>query len=355
MDKLLDAQHPRSADFGEEAHDEMLFIIIHQAYELWFKQINHELVSLSELFQQDHVHDRSLLTVVNRMDRIIEILKLLIQQIQVLETLTPLDFLDFRNYLFPASGFQSYQFRVFENLLGLREKDRFVYNPHQRYSSEFTEQKQGILDGIEEKGISVFDCIEKWLERTPFLQTDNFNFIELYGVAVREMLDKEKAAINESDYLSDKHKAMRMEMLGNTNTYFANVLNPEKHQKLIDDGQARLSYNATIAALFIHLYRDEPILQLPYRLLNKLVDIDELVTTWRYRHAQMVLRMLGKKIGTGGSSGHDYLKGTAEKNQVFRDFHNVSTLLIPRSSIPPLPSSYQKELGFYFSADMNEK
>ncbi len=349
LDKLLDAQHPRSGNYGEEAHDEMLFIIIHQVYELWFKQINHELRSLAELFCEDHVRDRSLLVIVQRMDRVIEILKLLVQQIQVLETLTPLDFLDFRHFLFPASGFQSYQFREFENLLGLREGDRFIYKPNERYLNEFTRDKQKQLEAIEQSHHSVFDSIERWLERTPFLHMEEFDFITAYAEAVKKMLDKEKRAIEKSKYLTEKQKAMRLEMLGSTNTYFSSVLNPEKHKELLKSRKMRLSYDATLAALFIHLYRDEPILQLPYRLLNKLIDIDELVTTWRYRHAQMVLRMLGKKIGTGGSSGYDYLRQTAEKNQVFRDFHNISTLLIPRSSVPPLPEDVKKNLSFYYA------
>ncbi len=349
LDKLLDAQHPRSGEYGEEAHDEMLFVIIHQVYELWFKQINHELKSLATLFQQDHIRDRSLLVVIQRMDRVIEILKLLVQQIQVLETLTPLDFLDFRHFLFPASGFQSFQFREFENLLGLREKDRYIYKTNERYLSEFKKDKQDRLEGIEKSQDSVFDSIQRWLERTPFLHMEGFNFVRKYSDAVHQMLQAEKDAINQTSFLSDKHKAMRLEMLGNTNTYFANILDESKHNALIKEGKVRLSYKATLAALFIQLYRDEPILQLPYRLLNKLTDIDELVTTWRYRHAQMVLRMLGKKIGTGGSSGYDYLRGTAEKNQVFRDFHNISTLLIPRSSVPPLPDDIKQKLSFFYS------
>ncbi|HMU06027.1 MAG TPA: tryptophan 2,3-dioxygenase family protein, partial [Saprospiraceae bacterium] len=104
------------------------------------------------------------------------------------------------------------------------------------------------------------------------------------------------------------------------------------------------------AALFINLYRDEPILHVPFLLISKLVEIDDHLTTWRYRHAQMVMRMLGKKVGTGGSSGHEYLATTAAKHHIFADFHNVSTLLIPRSALPELPDNFRKNLGFYFSA-----
>ena len=140
-------------------------------------------------------------------------------------------------------------------------------------------------------------------------------------------------------------------MLGDTNTYFQSVLEPGIHQKLQERGELRLSHKATVAALLINLYRDEPILHQPFKYLTCLIDIDELMTSWRYRHAQMVLRMLGNKIGTGGSSGHSYLHKTAEKHHIFKDLHGISTLLIPRSELPELPDSIVKNLGFYFKSN----
>tara|TARA_B100000586_G_C19837647_1_gene313176 strand:- start:265 stop:606 length:342 start_codon:yes stop_codon:yes gene_type:complete len=110
-----------------------------------------------------------------------------------------------------------------------------------------------------------------------------------------------------------------------------------------------MSQKATLAALFIKLYRDEPVLQLPHRLLTQLVDIDQLLTSWRYRHSLLVFRMIGVKIGTGGSAGHGYLKKTAEKHSIFRDIANLSTYIIPRSSLPILPKELKKELGFYYT------
>jgi len=110
-----------------------------------------------------------------------------------------------------------------------------------------------------------------------------------------------------------------------------------------------MSYKATVAALLINLYRDEPLLHLPYRLLTCFIEIDDAMTTWRYRHAQMVLRMLGNKIGTGGSTGHSYLNETAQKHMIYRDLHNISTLLIPRSELPELPEDLKKNLSFYYT------
>ena len=348
LDKLLDAQQMRSSELGDEpAHDEMLFIIVHQSYELWFKQILHELESVLDLFQKKRVDERSIGVAVARLNRIIKIFQLLVEHIRVLETMTPLDFLDFRNLLFPASGFQSLQFRKVENMLGLSERQRITYNNY-HYAAFFSEEEQAELKAIYENG-TLFDAVEDWLERTPFLKFGDFKFLEYYKQSIERMVAKESEAIRSSHYLSAKEKESRLRMMGDTDTYFASILDPEVHAYLVKEGKQRLSYDATLAALMINLYNEEPILQLPYRFLLCLVELDDLLTTWRYRHAQMVMRMLGRKVGTGGSSGHQYLSKTAEKHHIFGDLHNISTLLIPRSELPPLPEQVRRELGFFYT------
>jgi len=348
LDRILHAQDLRSVEVGEPAHEEMLFIITHQAYELWFKQIIHESESILTMFNDKNVDEREIGVVVSRLERIEKILNLLVHQIQIIETMTPLDFLDFRNYLFPSSGFQSFQFRVVESLFGLPEEERITYNNH-HYAAFFPEEQQKVLDNIYRTG-TLFNAIENWLERTPFIKFGDFDFLNSYKTAVEKMIGKEQAAIEASEYLTEKEKKMRLQMLGSTDTYFQSVLNKDAHAALKSEGKLRFSYEATVAALFINLYRDEPILHLPFKLLSKLIEIDGQFTTWRHRHAQMVLRMLGKKIGTGGSSGHDYLNETASKHKFFTDLHNISTLLIPRSELPELPKNLKKELGFFFTS-----
>ena len=349
LDKILNAQELRSAQLEENpAHEEMLFIIVHQVYELWFKQIIHELESVLALFDQEKVDEKNIGTSIHRLERVIEIQKLLNAQIRVMETMTPLDFLDFRNYLFPASGFQSLQFRMVENLLGLPEEGRLTYNGCP-YFSVFSEENQQKLKEISTKN-SLFDAMEHWLERTPFLQVGEFNFLEQYKVAVSKMIEKEEKAIKSSPYLNMHEMEMRLKMLGNTGTYFQSVLDEKKHKDLVEKGALRMSYKATMAALLINLYRDEPLLHLPFKLLTCFIEIDDSLTTWRYRHAQMVQRMLGNKIGTGGSSGFAYLNETAVKHPIFKDLHNISTLLIPRTELPELPEQIKRELGFYYSS-----
>lgn len=351
LEQLLSAQKMRSEELEETpAHDEMLFIIVHQVYELWFKQVIHELASVIQLFNKEQVGESNIGVAISRLRRVAQIQKLLIEQIHVMQTMTPLDFLEFRNYLFPASGFQSFQFRAIESMMGL--ENRITYHG-QDYKSVFTDDQKIALEQIEKNG-SLLKLTASWLDRTPFLKFEEFEFLEQYRIAVDNMVEEEKRAINNSNYLSQEEKEQRIRMTGDSHSYFEEIMNPESYKMRIKEGQSSFSYNAMTSALLINLYRDEPLLHGPFNLLVSLMDIDELLTTWRYRHAQMVMRMLGRKMGTGGSSGHEYLQETAQKHHIFKDLHMISTFLIPRSQLPKLPDYLKRELGFYYS-HINQK
>ena len=112
------------------------------------------------------------------------------------------------------------------------------------------------------------------------------------------------------------------------------------------NSERRLSPKACRAALFIMLYRGYPILQLPFQLLNNLLEIDEQLSTWRYRHMNMVHRMIGTRIGTGGSTGRDYLKGALDKHYIFADIARLTSFLIERRKLPALSPDMEKQLGF---------
>ncbi|MFQ5709088.1 MAG: tryptophan 2,3-dioxygenase family protein [bacterium] len=347
LDTLLSSQLPKSEEYDNKlAHDEVLFIIVHQVYELWFKQILHELDSVLDLFKRDYIDEKNIGVAVARLSRIIEIQKLLIEQLRVLETMTPLDFLEFRDYLFPASGFQSWQFRLIENKLGLSAEKRILFDK-QAYFARLTPEHQKIIRKAEQQP-TLFDLVETWLERTPFLEFEGFNFWQSYRKAVEQMLQKDRETIRTNPILSDDEKKSELEGLASTQQDFAALFDERKHEQLVQKGYRRLSFKATQAALLIKLYRDEPILHLPFNLLTVLIDIDEMLTTWRYRHALMVQRMIGAKIGTGGSSGHAYLKKTADSHKIFADLTNLSTYLIPRSALPELPEEVQRSLGFFY-------
>ena len=349
LDKILDSQALKSEQKGNLVHDEMLFIIIHQTYELWFKQILHELDSVIDMFRDNYVQEKNTGIVISRLGRIIEIQKLLIDQVGILETMTPMDFLEFRDLLTPASGFQSVQFRQIENKLGMASEHRVRFGK-QRYD-EYLESNDRSKALESEKNPSLFILLENWLERTPFLQFEEFNFWESYQKSVEKMINNDIKQINENTTLDDSALQNSLKNYAAIKKTYEALFDEKKYQQLLNDGHRRISQKATLGALFIKLYRDEPVLQMPHRLLTQLVDIDQLLTSWRYRHSLLVFRMIGVKIGTGGSAGHSYLKKTAEKHSIFRDVANLSTYIIPRSTLPELPKKLKKELGFYYTYD----
>jgi tryptophan 2,3-dioxygenase len=347
LDKILSAQHPVSHQaHARSAHDEMLFIIIHQVYELWFKQIIHELDSVIAMFQTDIVDEKHVGVAVARLLRMSEIQKVLIQQIDVIETMTPLDFLDFRGYLPGASGFQSMQFRKVENKLGLRPEQRLTYGGCPYHASYTNEAQQEVLQTEQEP--SLFHCIERWLERTPFLGHTSFDFRSAYLNNYLAIIQREKESMLADGSMSAHEQKLRTDMAEQSATYIRAALDPTSYEKLRAEGQHRFSHQAFLGALFINLYRDEPILYEPFRLLSALLNIEEYFSIWRHRHSLMVRRMIGSKIGTGGSSGFDYLKSTVEKHVIFTDLAHLSNFYMSRSSLPPLPQDVQEALGFRY-------
>jgi len=352
LDRLLGCQQMQSALHGRPAHDEMLFILVHQAYELWFKQILWDLDAVLATFRSASVPEEALGQAALRLGRIVEIQRVLLQQVDVLETMTPLDFLDFRDYLFPASGFQSVQFRLLENKLGMRRADRLQLNDAP-YTSRFTDDDAARVAASENEP-SLFDVIEGWLERTPFLQFGDFDFWQEYRRAVDAMLAADRSTIRGNPTLTEDEKAAQLKGVDAMAGKFADLFQPQSAEPVSSPGR-HFSRRALQAALLINLYRDEPILHLPFRLLTILADIERNFTTWRQRHAQMVMRMIGTRIGTGGSSGHEYLDRTAERHKVFADLSALSSFFIPRSALPKLPPDVRSRMGFRFTAPSSSR
>lgn len=350
LSKLLDTQQPLSRKFATpedgESHDEMLFIIVHQAYELWFKQIIHELNLVIQTFDQDYVPENQLSGVVQKLNRVKKIQSILIDQLDIIETMTPMDFLEFRDLLIPASGFQSVQFREIEIKMGLTTDSRMDVD-REFFMGRLSEDDKKRLIEVE-KSPSILKLLEKWLERLPFTNMGEFNFWDEFKKSIDAISKEDEATIlKNSASLSELQKNIQLENLRLTRENFQSLFDANKHQTLIENKQRSLSQKAILNALFILLYRDEPMLAMPFNILTSMMDIDENFTSWRYRHALMAQRMLGTKIGTGGSSGHVYLKRAADNNRVFLDLFNLSTYIIPRSRLPIIPAEIKKQLSFY--------
>jgi tryptophan 2,3-dioxygenase len=339
---LLSAQQPESAKRGRPAHDETLFIIVHQAYELWFKQILHELDRIQAEFSRVPLKDEALGRIVHGLDRIDEILLLLVQQLDVLETMTPLDFLDFRDLLSPASGFQSAQFRMIEIRLGLSRERRLAFDEGSFEARLNPADKQRVAAA--ERRPKLIDQLDAWLARMPFVRERDFDFSKEYRKAVMRMLEADAARVRANPIVSEEQRRREAAAIEKALSEFQAIFSPGA-----GDAPWRMSRPAILAALFINVYRDHPVLQQPYRLLAAIMDMEETLTTWRYRHALMVQRMIGVKVGTGGSSGHDYLRATAERHRIFEDLFRLSTYLIPRSKLPRLPPEVEAAMGYVYA------
>lgn len=326
LDKIIDAQQPESFEAGKEpAHDEMLFIIIHQAYELWFKQILFEVNSVICIMSKPQLNDNSpeMQVVVHRMQRVVTILKVLVQQIDILETMTPLDFLDFRDMLRPASGFQSWQFKILEAKLGLKFESRHG----QEYYISQLQQKEIDLIKSAEDGLSILELTNKWLERMPFAEEAKYWDNETFWTGYETVYSNSLAETEKNNLVNFKK------------IFFAEEADTER----------ALSPKACRSALFIMLYRGYPMLELPYQLLDTLLEIDNQLGNWRYRHINMVRRMIGTRIGTGGSTGAGYLQGAMDKHYIFKEISQLNSFLIDRRKLPTLPKELVEELGYRVS------
>jgi len=252
-----------------------------------------------------------------------------------METMTPMDFLDFRDMLRPASGFQSWQFKVLEAKLGLKYQHRFG---QEYYISQLRQQQIDIIKQVEGER-SFIELLNDWLERMPFFDEPE-NWKHYQPIAATHPLEGSPGKLFWNDYRHIYVTSLATAEQDNQ-AFFDNVFADASA-----GGERRLSPKACRAALFIMLYRGYPILQLPFQLLNNLLEIDEQLSTWRYRHMNMVHRMIGTRIGTGGSTGRDYLKGALDKHYIFADIARLTSFLIERRKLPSLSPEMEKRLGF---------
>jgi tryptophan 2,3-dioxygenase len=350
LDPLLSLQRPLSVEAGQPAHDEPLFIVVHQCHELWFKHIHHELDSVMDMLsERPGIDERKMGTCLARISRVTQIFHNLVEHLRILETMAPLDFMEFRDLLVPASGFQSLQFRCLELKLGSLTKMRICPvggGGESFYLAALRPQDAEVLKAAADK-TSLHDLVVSWLERSPFLSKNGYTFWSAYQKAVAKRFEDDANAIQSSAFYDSSLKKQQMSELHKNQLHFEALFDAKKHEDLVAEGLRRMSLPATHAALFIQLYRDEPLLHLPYRFLNQLIELDESLQNWRAEHSNMVHRMIGAKVGTGGSMGYPYLKTTLGTTRVFSDLLHIPTFLIPRSHLPPLPEDLRKRLSFF--------
>ena len=345
LDKITGSQHPVSfKDGNQPAHDEMLFIIIHQAYELWFKQILFELDYVLKVFDKETINDNSedLNLVLHRLRRVIKIFELLNQQVSILDTMTPLDFLEFRNLLTPSSGFQSAQFRLIEATLGLQMDNRHQHGYYKRTGEGGFSKDDYEKINEKESAHNLATLINNWLERIPF-------FEDQFWKNYKPVTENNEAHIFWNEYRTIYKNGLterEANKILDFDYVFFNKIPEEAMTEKFSHLRSSFSAAALRAALFIMLYRDFPVFQTSYQILDSLIEIDHLMSNWRHKHLIMVRRMIGMRVGTGNTSGAGYLEGALNKHYVYRDIAGLSTYLIERRNLPKLPDELIKHLSF---------
>jgi len=318
----------------------MIFIIVHQAYELWFKLILYEIDSVIELFSEclDQVGNVVLATIVKRLSRIVEILKLMVEMVTIIETIAPIDFANFRDQLKPASGFQSFQFRIIENKLGLPSKTRVNYQGSD-YVNYFKSDHQKILKSTQDE-VSLFSAVQHWLEKmtdTTQRKAKVFDFWTEFQKAASALVNQANEAVISSQTITGEQDLKGVQRLSNT------------FEQLFDETQfnkRKLSHRATQSALLINHYPE--FFHTQSRVLTLLTEIDEQIVSWKARHLFLAQRMIGTKFGstdhTSSTSGYMYLRSTmTDRYNIFGEITNLSTYLIPRHFLPDLPQEFAQQ------------
>ena len=352
LDRLLTLQGGLEEDEARLASDELHFIVVHQVYELWFKLILNELRLARQHLAAPRVPEETIPFVVHHLNRVNEILKLTVDQFRIMETLTPQDFLDFRDKLMPASGFQSYQMRELEVLLGLADADRRAYG-----ETNALEHIRGLAAGSQggasawarieaaRRETSLRSALHEWLYRTPIRGSSpgDAHDAEVVEAFLADYVERSGAfaaaqASRLAGALGGDPSAMRKrfeEAAETARAFLAAEDAPMEERARVKRVRAGL--------LFIESYRDLPLLAWPRLLVDAIVELEEQLVLWRTRHARMVERTIGRRIGTGGSSGVDYLDQTA-RYRIFPELWAVRTLLVPRDYLPPLED--REKYGF---------
>jgi tryptophan 2,3-dioxygenase len=344
VEELLALQTGFGDDERAVGNDEALFIVVHQIYELWFKLVLRELVALRDLFRRNPVPDVELATAARSVRRMVTIFEQATAHFRVIETLTTRDYLEFRDRLIPASGFQSAQLREIEILLGLDDASRIPLGREGSYKealraadgspSPATKRVEArIADGPTLKKV-VYD----WLARTPIDGANDDAAVERFVGAFLAAHRREGEARLERAL----HEALTPADVGHLRErYEAESAQAEAFLRAEDDPAAGPEARARTrrvraAAVFLESYRELPRLAWAREVVDGILAMEQAMVVWRQRHARMVERVIGRRVGTGGSAGVDYLDQTALRYRVFGDLWAVRTLLLRSASIPPL-------------------
>jgi tryptophan 2,3-dioxygenase len=346
VEDLLSLQAGSADSEAELTNDEVMFIVVHQIDELWFKLALRELVSVRDLFAQDRVPEQSLAAAVRGIRRVETIVHQLAAHFALMETMTTRDYLGFRDKLVGASGFQSAQMREIEILMGLPESERVPLGHEGSYLTALRDPDGGESSALRRVRARLADrpslreAILEWLHRTPIQgstpsQPDDearvkafvLSYLSAHAAAVERGLEHARGqSLSPADIQRLEHRAAGE--IAYAKSYLLAEDSPEQER-------AR-AVRIRAALVFIESYRELPLLAWPREVLDGLTSFEQAFVIFRQRHARMVERMIGRRTGTGGSTGVDYLDTTALRYRVFRELWAVRTILVRAQELPAL-------------------
>ena len=346
VEELLALQRGTADSEDGLSNDEVRFIVVHQIDELWFKIVLRELESVRDLFEQSRVPETTLAQTCASLSRVALVFELAANHFKLMETMRTQDYLSFRDKLAPASGFQSAQLREIEILLGLNPEERVSLGHEASFLDALKDETGGSSPAharVERRiagGVSVKDAIYRWLYRTPIdgSSPESPNDAEVVDAfldqcyacetEVKETLIEETAAtqaITDED-ISRLRQRYESE-LANSRAY----LRAEDIPTIEDRPRVK---RMRAAILFIESNRELPLLSWPGEIIDGLIAAEQSMIIFRQRHARMVERVIGRRVGTGGSSGVDYLDRTGLEYRVFKEIWAARTMLLPPTRGP---------------------
>ena len=298
--QLIAAQRPVTTH-----HDEMAFIIVHQIYELWFKLTLHEMIHVRDILASRDVSEIALIRAHHYMERANAVWGIMVQQIHVIETMRPIDFLGFRNALTPASGFQSLQLRLLETIAGLTDDQRITYGG-QDYKA-FAGFPQEMIDQLEHasKAGSLRELLMPFLAEIPL-----------------RAKDREWVVSRATDHGMKREQRLSEMFTGDELARDGYMREKEQREKQLG---AQIDSPGFQVMLAVYTWPEK--FAATYQLCEDLITFEESFILWRVHHARTVERFIGKKIGTGGSTGVPYLENTA-RYRIFEELWAVRTLLV---------------------------
>lgn len=349
VEELLALQNGIAASDSELANDEVLFIVVHQIDELWMKLAIRELVTVRDLFARPRVPEQALASAVRGVRRMDLLFRKMAEHFEVMETMTTRDYLSFRDKLSPASGFQSAQLREIEILLGLGDDERIPLGNEGSYMKALRAPGGGesaaskrVEARLSDKP-TLRDAVHAWLFRTPIQGSlpddpnDEANvraFAEAYLVAHARATDHAMALARTSALTAEDEARLAARYAREKEATRAYLLGDDE-----PPAERREKARLRAALVFLESYRELPLLAWPREVLDALVALEQAFVVFRQRHARMVERMIGRRTGTGGSAGVDYLDQTALKYRIFRDIWAVRTILVREAELPALENA----------------